>query len=172
MAGRGDHPIDFKGLYAVRRHSDHLALCEADGPMVVLAGSGMCTGGRIVDHLRSGIEDVRNDVLFVGYQARGTLGRDLVQYGRRPGGYVVIDGERHEIHARIHELTGYSAHADQQGLVAWVRGMGEMPQEIRLVHGEEGAKRALWARFGREVKTDVGGRMSEVRCVTDFGPKP
>jgi metallo-beta-lactamase family protein len=143
LKARGDHPIDFQGLYAVRRHSDHLELCEADGPMVVLAGSGMCTGGRIVDHLRSGIEDARNDILFVGYQARGTLGRDLVHYGRRPGGYVVIDGERHDIHARIHALTGYSAHADQQGLVAWVRGMGEMPKEIRLVHGEESAKRGL-----------------------------
>ncbi len=116
----------------------------------------MCTGGRIVDHLRSGIEDARNDVLFVGYQARGTLGRDLIRYGRRPGGYVVIDGERHEIHARIHELTGYSAHADQLGLVAWVGGMGEMPREIRFVHGEEGARRALEGVLG------AGGRRSEV----------
>jgi metallo-beta-lactamase family protein len=143
MAGRGDHPIDFKGLYAVRHHSDHLALCEADGPMIILAGSGMCTGGRIVDHLRSGLGDARNDVLFVGYQAGGTPGRDLLRYGNRPGGYVYLDGERRDIHARVHQLTGYSAHADQRGLVEWVRAMGEMPKEIRLVHGEEGAKRGL-----------------------------
>jgi metallo-beta-lactamase family protein len=79
----------------------------------------------------------------VGYQAGGTPGRDLLRYGNRPGGYVYLDGERRDIHARVHQLTGYSAHADQRGLAEWVRAMGEMPKEIRLVHGEEGAKRGL-----------------------------
>jgi metallo-beta-lactamase family protein len=139
----GDHPFSFSRLYAVETLEQHYEIMDAKGPMIILAGSGMCTGGRIVDHLRSGLADERNDILFVGYQAPGTLGRDLLRYGNRPGGYVYVDGERRDIHARVHQLTGYSAHADQRGLVEWVRAMGELPKEIRLVHGEEGAKREL-----------------------------
>ncbi|MCF8053426.1 MAG: MBL fold metallo-hydrolase [Desulfobacterales bacterium] len=143
IAERGDHPIDFRGLYAVRRHSDHLALCDAAGPMVILAGSGMCTGGRILDHLRKGIEDPKNDILFVGYQAAGTPGRDIVTYGKKPGGHVMLDGERLDIRAAVHQMGGYSAHADQEGLVSWVDAMAERPKEIKLVHGEAGARVSL-----------------------------
>ncbi len=143
IAERGDYPIDFRGLYAVKRHSDHLALCEADGPMVVLAGSGMCTGGRILDHLRQGIEDPKNDILFVGYQAAGTLGRDIVTYAGRPGGYVMMDGDRLSIRAAVHRMSGYSAHADQRGLVEWVCSMAEKSKEIKLVHGEKPARESL-----------------------------
>ena len=82
----GDHPIDFEGLYAVRNHADHLRLCDMDGPAVIIAGSGMCSGGRIVNHLKNGIDDEINDVLFVGYQVRGTPGRDIVTYAKRPAG--------------------------------------------------------------------------------------
>jgi len=143
LAAGGDHPIDFKGLVAVRSHADHLTLCEADGPMVILAGSSMCTGGRIVDHIRMGIGDPKNDMLFVGYQAEGTPGRAIITYAGRPGGYVTLDGEMLEIRARVHQMTGYSAHADAQGLADWVRAMGERPAEIRLVHGETKAREAL-----------------------------
>lgn len=128
---------------------------DTEGPMIVLAGSGMCTGGRILDHLQKGIEDRRNDILFVGYQAYGTLGRDIQHFANKPGGYVHIEGLRHDVRARVHQLTGYSAHADQQGLVDWVKSMGDMPGEIRLVHGEEGAKRALGKVLGCEPKVSV-----------------
>jgi len=144
----GDHPLNFENLYAVRNYEQHQDIVEAEGPMIVLAGSGMCTGGRILDHLQKGIEDRRNDILFVGYQARGTLGREIQHYAHKPGGYVHIDGKRCDVHARVHQLTGYSAHADQQGLVDWVKSMGDMPGEIHLVHGEEGAKRALGKVLG------------------------
>jgi metallo-beta-lactamase family protein len=147
LFSRGNHPIDFKGLYAVRNHWDHLKLCEADGPMVVLAGSGMCTGGRIKNHLRQGIGDEKNHILFAGYQAAGTPGRDIVDHAGRPGGYVMLDGEKLDICARVHQMTGYSAHADAKGLVEWVAAIAERPKEIRLVHGEEGAKRALRTRL-------------------------
>ncbi len=145
---RGDDPLNFEELYAVVRFRDHLELLHMDGPVVIIAGSGMCTGGRIVNHLKAGLEDARNDILFVGYQAAGTPGRDLVRYGRRPGGYVELEGERFPIKARVHVLEGYSAHADQAGLVEWARSMDGNP-EIRLVHGEkrarEGLRRALSA---------------------------
>lgn len=140
---RGNHPLNFKHLYAVENHRDHRKLLELPGPMVILAGSGMCTGGRIVDHLQSGIEDPRNDIVFVGYQAHGTPGRAIQEYGDKPGGYVELDGERCAIRAQVHILGGYSAHADQKELVEWVQSMPEKPKCIKLVHGEAGARKAL-----------------------------
>ncbi|BBO72947.1 MBL fold hydrolase [Desulfosarcina widdelii] len=139
----GDHPIDFDGLYAVEGHHDHLKLCDAAGPAVILAGSGMCTGGRIIDHLKKGIEDPKSDILFVGYQAAGTPGRAIQDNAEKPGGYVYLDGERKTIRADVHTLSGYSAHADQKGLVDWITSMPEKPGAIKLVHGEGGARRAL-----------------------------
>ena len=140
---RGDHPIDFHGLYAVENHRDHLKLCQSNGPAIILAGSGMCTGGRIIDHLQNGIEQPENDILFVGYQAACTPGRDIQTYADKPNGYVVLDGERKTIAARVHSLTGYSAHADQKGLVDWIAAMPEKPGAVKLVHGENGARQAL-----------------------------
>ena len=147
---RGDHPIDFHGLYAVENHRDHLKLCESNGPAVILAGSGMCTGGRIIDHLQNGIEQPENDILFVGYQAAGTPGRDIQTYADKPNGYVVLDGERKTIEARVHTLPGYSAHADQKGLVDWIAAMPEKPGAIKLVHGERQAQTTLAALLRQE----------------------
>jgi metallo-beta-lactamase family protein len=141
LLGRGDDPLDFERLYGIGDHRAHRGLLEMEGPAVIIAGSGMCTGGRIVDHLRSGIEDGRNDVLFVGYQAKGTPGRDLVECGRRGGGSVWIGGERLPVKARVHELGGYSAHADQRELVEWAEAI--RPGRVKLVHGEAGAREAL-----------------------------
>ena len=140
---RGDHPIDFKGLIAVKNHKDHLKICDMKGPAIILAGSGMCSGGRIVNHLQKGIDHSKNDILFVGYQAAGTPGRAIQRYSRRPGGYVDLDGERKTIKARVHTLSGYSAHADQQGLVDWIEAMPEKPGAIKLVHGEKHARETL-----------------------------
>jgi metallo-beta-lactamase family protein len=144
---RGDHPLDFDHLYAVRDYKAHLELMKMPGPAVIIAGSGMCTGGRIIDHLRAGIEDSRNDIFFVGYQARGTSGRDIVRYSQRPGGYVYLDGKKFNIEAKVHTLSGYSAHADQKGLLAWVASMPEKPGRIKLVHGEPRAQKVLSARL-------------------------
>ena len=143
LKAKGDHPIDFKNLYSVERFRDHKKLLEMDGPAVIIAGSGMCTGGRILDHLRHGLDDPKNDIFFVGYQARGTPGRDIMRYSKRPGGYVVLDGEKFDIKARVHALSGYSAHADQNELLAWVASMPEKPGRIKLVHGEARAQKAM-----------------------------
>ncbi len=103
----------------------------------------MCSGGRIIDHLKAGIGEFRNDILFVGYQANGTPGRDILQYHKRPGAYVYFDDKKYEIKARVHQLSGYSAHADCDDLVAWVTAMAEKPGKIKLVHGDSGAQKAL-----------------------------
>jgi metallo-beta-lactamase family protein len=154
LKAKGDHPIDFKNLYSVERFRDHKKLLEMDGQAVIIAGSGMCTGGRIVDHLKAGITDRKNDIFFVGYQAKGTPGRDIVRYSQRPGGYVVLDGEKFDIKARVHALSGYSAHADQNELLAWVASMPEKPGMIKLVHGEPVAQKAL----GKELVRRLDGR--------------
>jgi metallo-beta-lactamase family protein len=144
LVSAGDHPIDFDGLYAVRDHRDHLKLVqEADGPCVIIAGSGMCTAGRIVNHLKTSLPDPRNDVLFVGYQAPGTPGREISSWNGKGDAMVMLDGERIPLKARVHVLSGYSAHADQRGLLQWVAAISEKPKEIRLVHGEPGPREAL-----------------------------
>ncbi len=145
LLAQGDHPLDFDHLYAVRSARDHQRVLDVEGPAVVVAGSGMCTGGRIVSHLKQGLGSERNDVLFVGYQARGTPGRDMVTYGRRRDGYVILDGERITIRARIHTLGGYSAHADQADLIRWAGAIG--PKQIKLVHGDADARIGLEAAF-------------------------
>lgn len=86
--------------------------------------------------------DERHDVLFVGYQAEGTPGRDIQRYGPE-NDYVVLDGERYTIRAGVETIGGCSAHADQQGLIDVVKGRKQIPTDIRLVHEEESAKQAL-----------------------------
>ncbi|NDY71207.1 MBL fold metallo-hydrolase [Desulfobacter hydrogenophilus] len=130
LKARGDHPIDFKNLYAVERYRDHRALLDINGPAVIIAGSGMCTGGRILDHLEKGLQVPENDIFFVGYQAKGTLGRRI------------LEGKT-KVAAGVHVLSGYLAHADQAGLVNWVKSMPEPPGKIKLVHGEPRAQKAL-----------------------------
>lgn len=142
----GRHPLAFDNLYTVDSHEEHLQtvdyLARTHRPAVVLAASGMCAGGRVVNYLRRMLGDPRHAVIFVGYQAAGTPGRDIQRYGPR-GGWVELDGERIDIRARIETLGGYSAHADREDLLRFVRRMRRRPREVRLVHGEAEAKRAL-----------------------------
>ncbi len=142
----GRRPLGFEQLITVDSHSEHLRMVEhlarTARPAIVIAGNGMCSSGRIVNYLKAMLSDSRHNVLFVGYQAAGTPGRAIQAYGPA-GGYVDIDGERIDINAGIASIGGYSAHADQQGLVKFVTGMRGWPTQIKVVHGEKGAKRAL-----------------------------
>ncbi len=143
---QGRKPLAFDTLLTVDSHHEHLKmvqhLARSGRPAIVIAGSGMCNAGRIVNYLKAMLGDERHDVLFVGYQAEGTPGRVIQQYGPQ-GGWVELDNERYTIRARIETIGGYSAHADQQGLVNFVKGIKHKPREIRLVHGDKGAKQAL-----------------------------
>ncbi len=156
LASKGDQPLNFPGLYSVKPHKDHRRLLEMDGPCVIIAGSGMCTGGRIIGHLLDGLQDSRNDIIFVGYQAHGTPGRDIVKYGDRANGYVFIDGQKRYIKAKIHVMGGYSAHADQQGLIEWVQSMPKKPGNIKLVHGEISARKTLADKLAKLEYNCVG----------------
>ncbi len=142
----GRRPLGFEQLIKVDSHNEHLRMVEhlarTARPAIVIAGNGMCSSGRIVNYLKAMLGDSRHNVLFVGYQAAGTPGQAIQTFGPK-GGYVDLEGERLDIRAGIASIGGYSAHADQKGLVEFVSGMKKPPTEIRLVHGKEGAKRQL-----------------------------
>ena len=146
----GRRPLGFENLLRVDDHAQHQAmvnrLAQTRQPAVVIAGSGMCNAGRIVNYLKAMLGDPRHDVVFVGYQAEGTPGRQIQRYGPR-GGYVDLDGERLDIRAAIHTLGGYSAHADREGLTSFITEMQHWPQQVRLVHGDPEAKSALRKRL-------------------------
>ncbi len=142
----GRQPLAFERLVAVSEHENHLRLVQglasSARPSIVIAASGMCAGGRIVDYLKAMLPDARHDVLFCGYQAEGTPGRAIQQYGPR-GGWVELEGRRIDIRARVHTLGGFSAHADRRNLLDFIGRMRFPPRQVRLVHGEAAAKRAL-----------------------------
>ena len=144
----GRHPLAFEQLTTGADHAAHLGmvdtLARSARPAIVIAASGMCSGGRIVNYLKAMLGDARHDVLFCGHQAAGTPGREIQTYGPR-GGYVELDGRRIDIRTGIHTLGGFSAHADQKNLLDFIGRMRTKPRQVRLVHGDDGAKRTLAA---------------------------
>lgn len=143
MLSHGDDPLDFEELFQVRRGKDSRKLHEVEGPMVIIAGSGMCTGGRIVGHLREGLPSERTTVLFVGYQGEGTPGRRIQEAAKR-GGTVFIDGEEVTVRARVETLRGLSAHADRKELRAWLAAIPDV-RRVALHHGDMPTQEAFAA---------------------------
>ena len=146
----GRHPLSFDNLYTVDSHEQHLQtveyLARTARPAIVIAASGMVAGGRVVNYLKAMIENPHHHVLFVGYQAVGTPGRAIQEFGPR-GGWVELDGQRYNIRAGVTTIGGYSAHADQKDLLNFVKRMRQWPRHIRIVHGDLGARQALRARY-------------------------
>ncbi|QDV66881.1 Ribonuclease [Rosistilla carotiformis] len=142
-----DQPLVFENLTTVGDHQEHLAtldqLVKHKLPAVVVAGSGMCTGGRVMNYLRRLIGEPTTDIVFCGYQARGTPG----SYIQRGSDWVRLDGRKYQIRADVHQLSGYSAHADQRDLLRFVAGFTEKPYRIRLVHGEYHVRKTLEAEL-------------------------
>ena len=116
-----------------------MALNRVRGGAIIIAGSGMCTGGRIKHHLVHNIDRKESMVLFVGYQARGTLGREILSGAKK----VRILGREWTRRARIGKISGFSAHADQGELLRWLAGFREAPRRLFLMHGEPDALKAL-----------------------------
>ena len=143
---QGRQPLNFDSLYTVDSHQEHLQtieyLAKRNKPAIVIAASGMCSGGRVVNYLKRFLDEPTTDILFVGYQARGSLGRDIQKYGPR-GGYAFINGVKIAINAQIHTISGYSAHADQSNLVNFIKRIRHKPEKVIIVHGDESAKSAL-----------------------------
>jgi metallo-beta-lactamase family protein len=117
------------------------------GPVIIIAGSGMATGGRVLHHLRARLHDPRTTVLLVGYQALGTRGRALAD----GAGTIRIFGEEVPVRAQVVTIHGLSAHADRDGLLRWLRSARRPPRDLFIVHGEPGPAAALAERVSREL---------------------
>src|SRR5262249_5819029 len=144
---RDDSPFRYGDLHVTRTVEESRAINRIDGPVIIIAASGMATGGRILHHLRVRLPDPRTTVLLVGYQAEGTRGR-LLQDGV---GTLRMFGEDVPVRARVETVHGLSAHADAEGLVAWLRSAAARPRRVFVVHGEAAAAQALAGRIQGEL---------------------
>lgn len=130
-----DQPLVFENLTTVGSHQEHketLAyIAEKKLPAIVIAGSGMCTGGRVLNYLKRFLNEATTDIIFAGHQANGTPGHFL----GRGCDWVRLNGKKYEVAAKVHRMHGYSAHADQTDLIDFVQNMETRPKQIRLVHG-------------------------------------
>lgn len=134
---KGDNPLEFKNLKFTRSSKESQDLNFNKEPKVIISASGMCEAGRIRHHLKHNLWNPKNSIVFVGYQGQGTLGRSLIEGIKM----VTLFGEEIQVNAEIHNLEGFSGHADQNGLFAWLAHFQQKPKEIFLVHGEEDSKK-------------------------------
>ena len=141
-------PLRCRDTHFVREVGDSKALNQMPGPAVILSASGMLSGGRILHHLKWRLPDARNAVLFVGYQAKGTRGRSLLDGARS----LRIHGQEVPVRARIARIDALSGHADQEELIRWLGGFTRPPQQTFLVHGEPSAAQEL----GRQIRGRLG----------------
>ena len=134
---RGESPFDFPGLKMTRTTEESKAINRIKGTVIIIAGSGMCTGGRIKHHLIRNISRPESAILFVGYQANGTLGRQILEGAKE----VRILGHMYSVEARIDKVNGFSAHADRDELMRWLSGLRRPPRHVFVTHGEPVAAR-------------------------------
>ncbi|HXH60968.1 MAG TPA: MBL fold metallo-hydrolase [Fimbriimonadaceae bacterium] len=130
--GRGESPLRPDLVRFVRDSNMSKQLNHAPGPMMIIAGSGMLTGGRIQHHLRAHIGDPSTVVLFTGYQAEGTLGRKMIE----GADHIRLFHEELEVKARVEKLNSLSAHADSEELLKWISKLNKPPKQVHLVHGD------------------------------------
>lgn len=172
----GDNPLDFKNLKFTRNTQDSQMLNSDRSPKIIISASGMCEAGRIRHHLKHNLWDSRNSIVFVGYQAEGTLGRMLVEGAKE----VRLFGETIVVGAQIHNLEGFSGHADQNGLLDWLGGFKVKPKQIFLVHGELESKidfaKIIGEKFGyrpvvitenSEFELETGQLLSKEEVILD-----
>ncbi len=139
MLSQEKSPFDFPELKLTRTTEESKQLNQLTGSNIIIAGSGMCTGGRIKHHLVNNITREEATILFVGYQAFGTLGRYIVDGARS----VRILGQHYPVRARIAQVHGFSAHADRDELIKWLSGLAKPPRRVFVTHGELKASKNL-----------------------------
>ena len=147
----GDNPLEFPGLQFTRTADESKALNEKNESSIIISASGMCEVGRIKHHLKHHLWDPNSTILFVGYQAPGTLGRRIVDGEKM----VRIFGEEIAVNARIEYIEGYSGHADQEWLMNFVYSFITKPKHIFLVHGEPSGQEILKSKIEEEAKLPV-----------------
>jgi len=146
---RGEEPFEFPGVQFTSTAEESRAINRFESGSIIIAGSGMVNGGRVLHHLRHNLWRPNCSVIFVGYQARGTLGRLIVDGANM----VRIFGEEIAVRASVHTINGLSAHADRQGIVDWLRGSGKA--HVHLIHGEPNALETLAAAVRSELGREV-----------------
>jgi metallo-beta-lactamase family protein len=147
----GDDPLVFPGTRYTRSREDSKAINSVKEPHIVISANGMATGGRVLYHLAHNLERPESTILFVGYQAEGTLGRQLLS-GAKTGR---IMGREFDVRARIESLDEFSAHADRSEILEWLRGFKRFPAQVFLNHGELDATEALAQTIRQEFEADV-----------------
>jgi len=152
LINRRKSPFDFAGLKMTRSTEESKAINNIKGTVTIIAGSGMCTGGRIKHHLVNNIERRESTVLFVGYQAHGTLGRHIVNGAEK----VRILGVQRAVRARIAQIHGFSAHADQGELLDWMSALQKPPRHVFVTHCESKAG----AHFSKLLEKEKGWKTS------------
>ena len=148
---RGDNPLEFEGLQFTRTADESKALNQSADPCIIISASGMCDVGRIKHHLKHNLWNPKSTILFVGYQAPGTLGRTIVNGAKK----VKIFGEEIAVNARIEYIEGYSGHADQEWLLNFVYSFFSKPKQIFLVHGEEESQEILRQKLEETTRIPV-----------------
>lgn len=148
---KGENPLSFENLVFVKDVFESQTLNHDTSPKVIISASGMCEAGRIKHHLKHNIWNPKNSVVFVGYQAAGTLGRSIVDGAQE----VKIFGEPIHIAAEIYNLKGFSGHADRNGLLKWLSAMSSLPGKIFLVHGEEKSKESFHTLVKEKLGADA-----------------
>ncbi len=147
----GSSPFEFPGLTMTRTVDESKSINDVRGTRIIIAGSGMCTGGRIKHHLVQNINVDSNTIMFIGYQARGTLGRHIVEGAEK----VRIFGRKFTVRARIAKVNGFSGHADRDELMKWLGALKTPPRHVFVTHGEEdvalGFSKLISERMGWEV---------------------
>ena len=152
---RGNNPLEFPGLKFTQTADESKALNESNEASIIISASGMCDVGRIKHHLKHNIWNPNSTILFVGYQAPGTLGYQIVNGAKK----VTIFGEEFAVNARIEYIEGYSGHADQEWLMNFIYSFLTKPKHIFLVHGEEESQDVLRDKILEE--TGIGVSIPE-----------
>ena len=145
----GKDPFNLPGLRYTRETAESMAISQLDGGAVIMAASGMCTGGRVRHHLKHNLWGRKNSVIFVGFAASGTLARRIIDGAER----VKIFSEEIQVNASIHTIGGFSAHADQAELLNWHNKTGKTKRTF-LVHGEEKSMNAF-AKLLKETQVEI-----------------
>jgi len=148
---RKESPFNFSLLKLTRSTEESKAINHIKGTSIIIAGSGMCTGGRVKHHLRNNITRPESTILFVGYQAKGTLGREILEKKEK----VRIHGEIYPVQARIEKINGFSAHADKNELLKWASSFKNIRGKIFVVHGEEEASQDFARLLEENLKCDI-----------------
>ena len=141
LINSGEHPLDFDGVVFTKSPEESANINKIQGGALVISASGMCDAGRIKHHLKHNLWRKECSIVFVGYQAEGTLGRAILDGTKK----VKLFGEEIVVKAHIYNLQGLSGHADREGLISWVEAMSTKPKEILLVHGDKDARESFKA---------------------------